>query len=65
MAGFDVSRISWDGDNIWANFQGLGFGVGTIASIDVTPTPIPSAALLLGTGLIGLVGLRRRGFRKS
>jgi hypothetical protein len=28
-------------------------------------TPIPSAALLLGTGLIGLVGLRRRGVRKA
>ena len=28
-------------------------------------TPIPSAALLLGTGLIGLVGLRRRSFRQA
>ena len=28
-------------------------------------TPIPSAALLLGTGLIGLVGLRRRSVRKA
>ena len=28
-------------------------------------TPIPSAALLLGTGLIGLIGLRRRSVRKA
>jgi hypothetical protein len=26
----------------------------------VTATPIPTAAWLLGTGLIGLVGIRRR-----
>jgi hypothetical protein len=29
-------------------------------NIDVKPIPIPGAALLLGTGLIGLVGFRRR-----
>jgi hypothetical protein len=28
-------------------------------------TPIPSAALLLGTGIVGLIGLRRRSFRKA
>jgi hypothetical protein len=33
-----------------------GFG----ANIDVTPTPIPAAAWLLGSGLLGLVGIRRR-----
>ncbi len=30
------------------------------ANIDVTPTPIPAAAWLLGSGLLGLVGMRRR-----
>ncbi len=29
-------------------------------NVDVTPTPIPAAAWLLGSGLMGLVGLRRR-----
>jgi hypothetical protein len=28
--------------------------------INVTPTPIPAAAWLLGSGLLGLVGIRRR-----
>lgn len=28
-------------------------------------TPIPSAALLLGTGIVGLIGLRRRSYRKA
>lgn len=30
-------------------------------NVDVTPTPIPAAAWLLGSGLLGLVGLRRKG----
>jgi hypothetical protein len=29
-------------------------------NVDATPTPIPAAAWLLGSGLMGLVGLRRR-----
>ncbi|QJB56934.1 hypothetical protein [Pseudodesulfovibrio sp. zrk46] len=31
-----------------------------INAVSVSPTPIPGAALLLGSGLIGLVGIRRR-----
>ncbi|BDQ33456.1 VPLPA-CTERM sorting domain-containing protein [Pseudodesulfovibrio portus] len=31
-----------------------------LTAFDYTPTPIPGAAWLLGSGLIGLVGLRRR-----
>lgn len=30
------------------------------ANMDVTPTPIPAAAWLLGSGLMGLAGIRRR-----
>lgn len=30
------------------------------ANIDVTPTPVPAAAWLLGSGLLGLAGVRRR-----
>jgi len=30
------------------------------ANIDVTPTPIPATAWLLGSGLLGMVGIRRR-----
>jgi hypothetical protein len=30
------------------------------ANIDVTPTPIPAAAWLLGSGLLGLIGIRRK-----
>jgi hypothetical protein len=30
------------------------------ANIDVTPTPVPAAAWLLGSGLLGLAGIRRK-----
>jgi hypothetical protein len=33
---------------------------GQITATDVTPTPIPAAAWLFGSGLMGLVGIRRR-----
>jgi hypothetical protein len=39
------------------------FSFGTSCGNDITVAPIPPAALLLGSGLLGLVGLRR--FRKS
>ncbi|RNC65609.1 MAG: VPLPA-CTERM sorting domain-containing protein [Desulfuromonadales bacterium] len=40
-----------DADSAFGNFG---------ANIDVTPTPIPAAAWLLGSGLLGLVGIRRK-----
>lgn len=37
--------------------SGIGFFG---ANIDVVPTPLPAAAWLLGSGLLGLAGMRRR-----
>ena len=59
---FTVLSGSFDGlDPFLARFQGVNIdGVVSGGSDIATPTPIPCAAWLLGSGLIGLVGLRRR-----
>lgn len=42
----------------WGSISGLGYY--ETWNISVTPVPVPAAAWLLGTGLIGLIGLGRR-----
>jgi hypothetical protein len=43
-----------NGTNVWFNVDNSG------TPIAPTPTPIPAAAWLLGSGLMSLVGLRRK-----
>lgn len=54
-------------DKSWANvlLSSITFDLGEntmffVDNIKITSTPVPGAAILLGSGLLGLVGLRRR-----
>ena len=62
LVGFDASRISFDADHIWVNWQGLAFNANTVVSLDLqgaAAVPEPTSMLLLGSGL-AFVARRRR-----
>ena len=59
MSGFDMSRISFDADHIFVNWQGLALNQGTVVSLDISssggavPEPASWALMLGGFGAIG------------
>jgi len=63
----DPSRLGFDANNLFVNFQGLNFGsdqnptiVLGIQMASTTPVPLPASLPLLAAGMAGLVALRRR-----
>ena len=41
MTGFDNSRVSFDADQIFVNWNGLSYVNGTVVKIDFAPVPEP------------------------
>jgi hypothetical protein len=68
VAGFDSSRISFDGTDVFLNFEGLPFGTTDQMDVDLTfadssssSTPEPATILLASAGLAAAAfGLRLR-----
>jgi hypothetical protein len=63
LAGLDASRISFDANHIWVNWQGLSFSSENAVSLDVEAGPAvpePTSLVLLASGLMGLRAARNR-----
>jgi hypothetical protein len=64
-ASIDPGRVSFDGDNVWVNFQSLSFSAGETLVLNVTgvnaiPEPETYALMLLGLAGVGAMVRRRK-----
>lgn len=63
--GLDQSDLTFLGNQLTVNVEGLSFNTSTFARIDLTsvggpvPVPDPATVWLFGSGLLGLLGVKR------
>ncbi|MBI5761753.1 MAG: hypothetical protein HZA46_24850 [Planctomycetales bacterium] len=62
VVGFDATRVTFDGNNIFLNFAGLTVGgPGSFVSLGVVAAPEPASLALWSMGAIGMaIGATRR-----
>lgn len=54
------SLALWSGQNAYVTFDNFRITGDNIPDMSPPPVPLPGSALLLGTGLVGLLALGRR-----
>jgi len=59
VAGLDASRVTFDANNIYINFQGLTVTPSSRVSVDITAVPEPRTLGSIGLVLAALALLRR------
>ena len=60
VPGFDPLRVAWGPSQVDVDLKGIVYQSGDFVAIDLLHIPLPPAAFLLGSGLLGIAVRTRR-----